>query len=400
VYQLNSTNINDYYSRPNYGEWWTDLTKLYNESLAAKWLSAALPAATFKTGADIPGNQPYVYPGCSDQHVGSKNPTTNTVVMAPDATCVGKVPDALQQAFEKAKAQGDDVVGAGIPFEQAVSATIVRNYWEQNRATYAPVADGVFNDILINAVFEQAYTWDLPAIVGGVSFNSPNLENWGQLQVRNDRRKPANSIDCAKSRPAAPGCGGVPPVPTHASSGGLTYIVEHEASHGLGLLHPHDSLGVDKDASGQWNYYWDTLVWMPDSTQSPTTYFADIYPYGVWDQDNLMRGHAGEYIRMAQDAIADSYLLNAMKGITALNQAPELQSRINLMNSYLAQGQKLFANGDYLHAEYAFKDAYLAAAGVTGTPVAPRPLNPGEKVLFQINPQSSLTRAEAVRRFA
>src|ERR1700682_6582495 len=105
---------------------------MYTERLAARGLSAAIPAATFRTGADIPGHQPYLYPGCSDQHVGSKNTTTNTVVMVPDATCAGKVPDPLQQGFEKAKAQGDDVVGAGIPFEQARSATIVRNFWEHN----------------------------------------------------------------------------------------------------------------------------------------------------------------------------------------------------------------------------------------------------------------------------
>ena len=398
IYQMTTTNFDDYYARPPYGIWWVDLPKIYDEKIASKWLSAAIPNATFRDGTQIPGDfEPYLYPGCSDEHVGSKNANTGTVVMAPDPTCVGEEPDPLQQTIELAKAQGDDVVGAGIPFEQAVSSSVVRNFWERNRDQYAPLQEGVHSFINVNAVFEKSYTWSLPAIVGGIAYGTPHNESWGQLQNRNDRVIPVSAINCEKSAPGAPGCNGVLPVPTHETAGGLTYVVGHEASHSLGLLHPHDWLGVDRDANGKWNYYYDTLAWMPDSTNSPTTYFGSIAPYGIWDQENLNRGHSGEYIKMAQDAIAHAYFEAGRRGIPSLKKAaPGVLAREERMFDYLKAGKELTAKGDFLHAEYAYKNAYLAASGVTGAEQPAHRLEPGEKVLFEIEKQAGPTRAQAL----
>lgn len=370
VYQLATTNFVDYYSTEasGYGTRTVDLEEVYKEDLAFRWLSAAIPHATFLRGDAIPNFVTYRYLSCSDTHVGSKNAQTKTTVMLPDPTCAGITPDPLQRQVELAKAQGDDEVGAGIPFEQAVSASVIRNYWEANRSTFAPVAAGLRSFILINAVFEKAYTWSLPVIVGGISYPTPHNENWGNLQNINER-----------------------------VGGGFTYVVEHEASHALGLLHPHDSIGVGKDANGDWNYYYYTWVWLPDSTQSPTTYSGVVFPYGVWDQDNLMRGHSAEYIQMAQDAIADAYFEAGKSGIGSIDKAPEALRRERLMRMHLQTGRSLFARGDYLHAEYAFRNAYLAAAGVAGPELAPKSLAQNESVYFQVNSQGGLSRSESLR---
>lgn len=376
IYQLTTTNFVDHYSTSasGYGTLNPDLTKLYKEDLAARWLSAAIPHTTFRGTNRIPDFVTYRHLKCSDEHVGSKSAITETALMAPDPTCLGSEPDLLQRAVERAKAQGDDIFGAGIPFEQAVSASLIRNYWEANRSAYAPVADGLYSMVLINAVFEKLYTWALPVVVGGIAFFTPHEESWGNFQNLNEGTEN----------------------PVFPYGGGFTYFVEHEASHSLGLLHPHDSVGVDKDANGKWNYYYDTFVWLPDMTQSPTTYLGVIYPYGVWDQDNLMRGHVAEYIQSAQDAIADAYFEAGRRGIGGIDQAPEVVARGKLMTSYLEKGRSLFANGDYLHAEYAFRNAHLAAAGHTGPDVEPRELRPGDKVFFKINPQNGPSRAQAV----
>jgi hypothetical protein len=58
------------------------------------------------------------------------------------------------------------------------------------------------------------------------------------------------------------------------------------------------------------------------------------------------------------------------------------------MERWRDQAAGLLACGDNLHAEYAARNASLAAQGVFGPSVDPRPLQPGERVLFNIHPQA------------
>src|SRR3712207_8678746 len=48
------------------------------------------------------------------------------------------------------------------------------------------------------------------AIVGGVALGTPNDEPWGILNNVNERSKGPPGTDCARSKPIAPGCNGVP----------------------------------------------------------------------------------------------------------------------------------------------------------------------------------------------
>ena len=56
------------------------------------------------------------------------------------------------------------------------------------------------------------------------------------------------AIDCAHSSPVAPGCNGIPDTFRHDY--GLTYTMEHEAAHFLGVNHPHDgAVTVERDVT-------------------------------------------------------------------------------------------------------------------------------------------------------
>lgn len=405
VYFVANNTWSDYYSRPapegGGGISYSDLTRLYDADWVERNLASALPGVTFVTERGDPALQTFRYLGCPSVRAGTAPTVTGAAnenaggfvgaptvpyppaLMIPNPTC--SEPDKFQEALEYAKAQGDDVAGAGVNGQVVVSAGVVRRFVEENRAEIAPLRPNQLTVTNISVVFPGAMTWTLPAIVGGIAFGTPNDEAWGVLQNVNDRFKAAGATDCDKS-PLAPECVGAP-IPTQDPGSGFSYTIEHEATHFVGLLHPHDGLGVEKDEEGKWRYYYDELVWLPDLAQAPTTYAGAFAPYSVIDQDIIQRGHYAEYLRMAQDWIADAYLEDALKGL-ASPSAATLKRRAE-MERWRALGASLLARGDYLHAEYAARNAFLASQGTFGPLVEPRRLKPGEKVLFRIAPQAS-----------
>jgi hypothetical protein len=237
----------------------------------------------------------------------------------------------------------------------------------------------------ISIVFPGLTTWYLPVIVGGVALPTPNSESWGILNNVNDRFKASEATDCSKSSLVAPGCGVVPAT----GGGGFSYTVQHEASHALGLLHPHDSLLVHKDANGDWEYYGYSYRHYGDHSMAPTTYAGAFAPYSVLDQDIIQRGHAAEYLRMTEDTLADAYLKDGMAGLagpSALTKRKEAEAV-----RWKASASQLFGCGDYLEAERAMRNAYLSAQGTFSSAVAPRALSAGEKVLFSVNGQRAFS---------
>lgn len=394
VYFVANNTWSDFYSRPEGGGIsWSDLTKLYDAPWVERNLSSALPAATFTTERSHAGLRTFRYLGCSNERAGSASTATGLAgdvlgtplpyppkVMVPDPSCTK--PDKFQHALEEAKAQGDDVAGVGAN-ASVVSAGVVRRFVEENRAEIAPDLPGQLTITNISVVFPGTMTWTLPAIVGGIAFGTPNNEAWGVLQNVNDRFKMAKATDCSKS-PLAPECKGAP-IPTQDPGSGFSYTIEHEASHFLGLTHPHDSVMVEKDDEGRWDYYKSQYTVLYDFSQAPTTYAGSFAPYSVLDQDIIQRGHVAEYLQMAQDWLADAYLQDGVAGYGAPTKAT--YKRQAAMEGWRDRAAALFRCGDYLHAEYAARNAYLAAQGVFGPAVAPRPLQPGERVLFRVTPQ-------------
>ncbi len=382
VYFLASNNWSDCYSRPECspdGVSHTVLEKIYQPSYVEKNLGAALPGATFLTERSDPALETYRYLGCASNRAIS-NREGEEPVLVPDPNCVGKESDPIQEWLELAKARGDDLVGLGVN-DFGTSGFVVRRLVEQNRDMIAPLRPGQQTLTNISVVFPGATTWFLPAIVGGVALPTPNSEIWGILNNVNDRSKAAAATDCSKSLPAAPGCGVVP----DTGGGGFSYTVQHEASHFLGLLHPHDSLTVEQDSTGKWQYYGSSYRHYGDSSMAPTTYAGAFAPYSVLDQDIIQRGHAAEYLRMTEDSIADAYLqdgMNGLSGPSAITQRKQKEA-----GRWKTAAAQLFSCGDYLQAERAMRNAYLAAQGTFGPIVAPRGLKPGERVLFRISGQ-------------
>ena len=53
-----------------------------------------------------------------------------------------------------------------------------RDFIDANRAGIADEVEGVNTILSINMVFEKAYTWALPAIVGGIAVGTADGEAW------------------------------------------------------------------------------------------------------------------------------------------------------------------------------------------------------------------------------
>ena len=128
---------------------------------------------------------------------------------------------------------------------------------------------------------------------------------------------------------------------------------------------------------------------------APTTYAGAFAPYSVLDQDIIQRGHTAEYLRMMQDLLADAYLQDGMKGRSSPSSLT--RKKVEQAAKWRDLGSRLFACGDYLKAERAMRNAFLSAQGVFGPIVKARPLKPGEKVLFKVDPQRSYAANGSVR---
>ena len=384
VYLLADSNWQDCYSNPVCsvgGVSYTDLHKIYDEAYVKKNLGAALPGATFNSLVGAKGFQQFRHLGCAANRA-IASPSGASPLLVPDPECVGKTSDPLQQLLELAKARGDEIAG-GVN-DLAANPAVVRAYVEANRAGLAPQPAGQFTLTNISVVWPGATTWALPAIVGGIAVGTPNGEGWGNLNNVNDRVKTTLSTDCGKSKPVAPGCNGVPPI---SAGSGFSYTIEHESSHFLGLTHPHDYITVVRDAKGSFSYYGSGLAKYADFSMAPTTYAGAFAPYSVLDQDIIQRGHAAEYLRQTQDYLADAHLQDGMAGRHTISTSTKKKE--TEASGWRTIGSSLFSCGDYLHAERAMRNASLAAQGIFGPIVSPRPLKAGEKVLFRIDAQAA-----------
>ena len=434
VYWLAVTSWTDFYSRPQYvggqltnapwyGTWWTNTKKLYKignvsdgrkQDDTLRWLSSATPYARWvgRIGEKIP-----LYDPTNNRPTGKKLDTAPKYedLPAPDHHVYGDggetaiVPEPMatekhvktdygvdltdvSNAIEKAKAYG--VLGLG--YDDSVNHEQFRDFVDANRKGIADEVDGVNTIPSINMVFEKAYTWALPAIVGGIAVGTADGEAWGVMNNVNDRFK-----SCASHYPAG-GTDGEPSsmtdscLPSQESGTGFSYTIEHEAAHNLGLSHPHDgSYGVDKCPegsanAGKWKCYWNGLGWMYDISAAPTTYAMSYRPYEVEDQDNLQRGHVAEYLISAQDALKARLKAQAKDGRDTPTAAWESDYRE--MKKWRDVAARLFRKGDYLHAEYAARNASLAARGVPDNRahvIKPRLLEAGQVFYFKVKAQSS-----------
>jgi hypothetical protein len=129
---------------------------------------------------------------------------------------------------------------------------------------------------------------------------------------------------------------------------------------------------------------------MMDISAAPTTYAMDYRPYEVEDQDQLQRGHVAEYLLAGQDALNQLLSDESAAGRTTPDRA--FERRYAAYRDYKDVAVRLFKRGDYLHAEYAARNAALAARGFPQTgrnTVDPRLIQAGQTFYWRINPQST-----------
>jgi hypothetical protein len=387
VYIINTLQVTDHYSLPpaqgGQDLYSVDLSKVYQPAVGIKALSSAAPYAYFS-----PSFVKYITLGCA-----SRRFVLDIRQEVSDPSCTS--PDGLQQAIEDGKANGlGEVVnlpisGVSVP-DYAVNVNPIRDYIDSHRAQYAPLVDGAFSVPVFNVMFEKQFNAALPLLVGGIALPVNGGEGWGQLDNVNDDLIPQKAVDCNNSAPGA--CVTLAANPQHHDYY-LTYVVTHEAAHFLGLNHPHDGAQpVTKASDGSWTKYYTTLKWLYDISASPTTYAGDYNQYEDIDQDRLMYGHAAEYMRQAQDWIADAYWTDGAAGRTSASGNTQIRERT--MRMYRDLSSSLFKGGDYLHSQYAMKDAMLYAKGVFDKPVTPHRLNLDEaahdrNAIFAIHPAAA-----------
>ena len=202
----------------------------------------------------------------------------------------------------------------------------------------------------INVVAEKHYAWDLP-IVAGIATNRNGVP-WGYLGSVNDRTK-TKSADRDETMQLAHAVSG---------TGAFTYTAIHEASHYLGLAHPHDSVGATRRADGSPRYY-DGFTWAYNSTAAPSTYSHTELVYSILDQENIARGHMAYYLKWADEALAEAGQAYHDSGLTTVASLSDQAQRLRSESiASMLRAERAFARFDFIRATFAAQDAWLAAA--------------------------------------
>ncbi len=202
----------------------------------------------------------------------------------------------------------------------------------------------------INVVAEKHYAWALP-IAAGIATNRNGVP-WGYLGSVNDRTK-TKSADRDETMQLAHAVSG---------TGAFTYTAIHEASHYLGLAHPHDSVGATRGSDGSPRYY-DGFTWAYNSTAAPTTYSHSELVYSILDQENIARGHAAYYLKWADEALAEAGRAYADAGTTTVDALPAEARRLRREAiDAMQKSERAFARFDFVRSTFLAEDAWLAAA--------------------------------------
>jgi len=297
--------------------WASDLSKLYDQDTVLAGLRTLTPYLTF--AGDV--RFAYLAEGGADN-------------------------DGDQAMLDQAKLDGDDVAGApGV----SMHTNTAMDYIDQQTRLYRGSA--CYTTVpAINVVAEKHYAWALP-IAAGIATNRNGVP-WGYLGSVNDVFKSPQSDRDQSMTFAHPSIG----------TGAFTYTSIHEASHFLGLAHPHDSIGATRNADGTPRYY-DGFTWAYNSTAAPTTYSHTELVYSILDQENIARGHAAYYLQWTDEALSEGGEAYNAAGITQVSMLPKDAARLRREAlSASAKAEGLFAKFDFVNATFAAQKAWRAAA--------------------------------------
>jgi len=304
----------------------SDLTKLYDQDTVIRGLSTLTPYFQFS------GDVAFEY--LAESLSGNAN--------------YGADQDMLQRA----KQNGDDV--AGTPFTAMHTPTAMDHFDRSGEANKQRFLRGgaCYTSVPgLNVVAEKHYAWSLPVIVAGIAVNREGVP-WGYLNSVSDVTKYSG----ADRDPA------IEAIHPQAFSGAFTYTAVHEASHYLGLAHPHDSIGATRRADGTPRYY-DGFTWTFNSTAAPTTYSHVELVYSILDQESIARGHTAYYLTWADEALAQGGQAFSDAGLTTLNQLSDKARRLRRdAISAMQKAETRFAKFDFVNAAFAAQIAWRKAA--------------------------------------
>ena len=298
--------------------WASDLSKLYNQDIVLGGLRTLTPYLEF--AGDV-----------SFQYLAQGG---------PDFT-------ADQAMLEQAKRDGDDVVG--VPGVSMKTLTAM-NYLDSKPDRFLRGGSCFTTVPGINVVAEKHYAWALP-IAAGIATNRGGVP-WGYLNSVNDVFKTPKADRDETMRMAHPENG----------TGAFTYTAVHEASHYLGLAHPHDSVGATRNADGTPRYY-DGFTWAFNSTAAPTTYSHTELVYSILDQENIARGHAAYYLKWADEALAEAGDAYYAAGKTTVGSLPPRAQRLRREAiSSIAKAETAFGRFDFIRSTFSAQQAWRKAA--------------------------------------
>ncbi len=298
--------------------WASDLSRLYNQDVVLGGLRTLTPYLEF--AGDV-----------SFQYLAQSG---------PDFT-------ADQAMLEQAKRDGDDVVG--VPGVSMKTLTAM-DYLDSKPDRFLRGGSCYTTVPGINVVAEKHYAWALP-IAAGIATNRGGVP-WGYLNSVNDVFKTPKADRDETMRLAHPENG----------TGAFTYTAVHEASHYLGLAHPHDSVGATRNSDGTPRYY-DGFTWAFNSTAAPTTYSHTELVYSILDQENIARGHAAYYLKWADEALVEAGDAYHAAGQTTIGSLPTKAQRLRREAvAAIAKAESAFARFDFIRATFSAQQAWRKAA--------------------------------------
>ncbi|MDQ3668814.1 MAG: PPC domain-containing protein [Actinomycetota bacterium] len=321
--------------------WPSDLTKLYDQATVIRGLSTLTPYLSF--GGDVKFE--YLREGGAEY-------------------------TSDQNMLQQAKANGDDI--AGTPFT-AMHTPTAMDYIDGSARLSQRGAPCYTSIPGLSVVVEKHYAWALPVIVAGIAPNRNGVP-FGYLNSVSDVTKYSGADRDPMLEVAHP----------QVFSGAFTYTAVHEASHYLGLAHPHDSVGASRNADGSPLYY-DGFTWAFNSTAAPTTYSHTELVYNVLDQENIARGHTAYYLNWTDQALEEGGNAFYDKGLTTIaSLSPEARSLRKAALDATAKAESLFAKFNFVKATYAAQTAWRNAAAyrdlALGLPAGTSELQKGTKL--------------------
>jgi hypothetical protein len=322
-----------YEPRPGTGRYflsdnvWHDATTLYRSDLEALYdqQAAIQGLETLAPSLDFEGDVVYQYLDQTAEHP----------EYAED-----------QAALDQAKQDGDDVAGA--PHVSMHTDTMM-DYIDSQPERFLRGGECSSTVPTIQVVVPGHYAWALP-VAAGIATNRNGVP-WGFL----------NSVNDATKWSGADAEGGVPVHPDYYS-GTFTYTTIHEASHYLGLAHPHDTVGATRNEDGTPRYY-DGFAWTFNSTASPTTYSHVETAYSILDQESIARGHFSYYIEWTGEALEESGQAWSERGIDTIGQLPARAAELrSIATTGIREARWHFSQFRFVDASAAAQRAWRAAA--------------------------------------